>query len=63
MSASSQNIHARHRYTAEQVRWGARHADMLSERPDGKMQLDMAEFHRVVPTAPTPSFPYPRDAS
>jgi inward rectifier potassium channel len=61
--ASAQNIHARYRYTADQVRWGARHADMLSERPDGKMQLDMAKFHRIVPTAPTPSFPYPRDAS
>ena len=61
--ASAQNIHARYRYTADQVRWGARHADMLSERPDGKMQLDMAKFHRIVRTAPTPSFPYPRDAS
>jgi hypothetical protein len=36
---------------------------MLSERPDGKMQLDMAQFDRVVPTVPTPSFPYPRDRS
>jgi inward rectifier potassium channel len=61
--ASAQNIHARYRYTADQVRWGARHADMLSERPDGRMQLDMTKFHRVVPTAPTPSFPYPRDGS
>ena len=59
--ASAQNIHARYRYTSDQLRWGARHADMLSERPDGKMQLDMAQFHRVVATAPTPSFPYPRD--
>jgi inward rectifier potassium channel len=61
--ASAQNIHARYRYTADQVRWGARHADMLSERPYGKMQLDMAKFHRIVPTVPTPSFPYPRDRS
>src|SRR5439155_18496341 len=44
----------------EQIRWGARHADMLSERPDGRLQLDMREFHRLVPTSPTPAFPYPR---
>ena len=44
----------------EVMRWGARHADMLSERPDGGLQLDMREFHRVVATAATPTFPYPR---
>jgi inward rectifier potassium channel len=57
---SAQNLHARHTYLDRQVRWGARHADMVSERPDGRLQLDMCEFHRVVPTAPTPTFPYPR---
>jgi inward rectifier potassium channel len=57
---SAQNIHARRSYTHAHVRWGARHADMLSERPDGRLQLDMREFHRVVPTAPTTTFPYPR---
>ena len=53
----------RYRYTADQVRWGARHADMLSERPDGRMQLDMGKFHRTVATAPTAEFPYPRERS
>jgi len=57
---SAQNLHARHTYDHDQIRWGARHADMLSERPDGRLQLDVREFHRVVPTAPTPTFPYPR---
>jgi inward rectifier potassium channel len=57
---SAQNLHARHTYDHSQVRWGARHADMLSERPDGEIQLDMREFHHVVSTAPTPNFPYPR---
>ncbi len=57
---SAQNLHARHTYGHEHIRWGARHADMLSERPDGRLQLDMREFHRVVPTSPTPTFPYPR---
>jgi hypothetical protein len=32
---------------------------MLSELPDGRLQLDVREFHRIVPTLPTPSFPYP----
>jgi len=57
---SAQNLHARHTYRDDQIRWGARHADMLSERPDGRLQLDVREFHRLVPTAPTPAFPYPR---
>jgi len=57
---SAQNLHARYNYLDGQVRWGARHADMVSELPDGRLQLDMREFHRVVPTAPTPTFPYPR---
>ncbi len=57
---SAQSLHARYTYGHERIRWGARHADMLSELPDGRLQLDMGEFHRVVPTAPTPSFPYPR---
>jgi len=58
--ASAQNVHARHTYDHERIRWGARHADMLSELPDGRLQLDVREFHRIVPTAPTPAFPYPR---
>jgi inward rectifier potassium channel len=58
---SAQNIHARHTYDQKEVVWGARHADMLSDRPDGGLRLDMREFHRIVPTAPTPTFPYPRD--
>jgi inward rectifier potassium channel len=57
---SAQNLHARHTYDQAEVRWGARHADMLSERPDGQIQLDMREFHQVVPTVPTRTFPYPR---
>ena len=59
--ASAQALSARHTYLHAQVRWGARHADMLSERSDGGLRLDMREFHRLVPTRPTPGFPYPRD--
>jgi inward rectifier potassium channel len=57
---SAQNLSSRHRYLHAQVRWGARHADVLSERSDGGLRFDMSEFHRTVPTPPTPTFPYPR---
>jgi len=57
---SAQNLSSRHRYLHAQVRWGARHADVLSERPDGGLRFSMSEFHRTVPTSPTPTFPYPR---
>jgi inward rectifier potassium channel len=60
---SAQGLSARHTYDAADVRWGYRHADMLSERPDGGLRLDMREFHRVVATEPTPTFPYPRPGS
>jgi inward rectifier potassium channel len=57
---SAQNLHARHTYDHTDVRWGARHTDMLSERPDGGLRLDVRQFHRLTPTAPIPGFPYPR---
>ena len=55
---SVQQLHAQTRYDAKDIRWGARHADMLSERPDGRLRLDMRKFHEVVPTQPTDEFPY-----
>lgn len=59
---SLQPVHARHRYTTDEIVWGARLADVLSELPDGKLQLDLNHFHTVVPTRPTDAFPYPRAA-
>ena len=40
--------------------WGARHVDILSETADGLIQMDVRKFHDVMPTEPTPLFPYPR---
>jgi len=57
---SLQPVHARHRWEHKSVLWGARHADILSELPDGRILLDVRKFHDVVPTEPTPEFPYPR---
>jgi inward rectifier potassium channel len=57
---SLQPVHGRHRYLAEDILWGARLADVLSELPDGRLQLDVRRFQDLVPTQPTAAFPYPK---
>lgn len=59
---TGQNMHARNTYDGAKVLWGARHADMLNERPDGTIELDMSRFNDVLPTLPTGDFPYPKEA-
>jgi inward rectifier potassium channel len=59
---SLQPVHARVRYTDGEIVWGARHADVLNEEPDGSVVLDVRKFHDLVPTQPTPGFPYPAPA-
>ncbi len=56
---SYQPVHARHEYEHMDILWGFRHADILSETPEGDLLLDLRRFHEVVPTAPTADFPYP----
>ncbi|MEQ1502831.1 MAG: ion channel, partial [Myxococcota bacterium] len=51
-------MHALHQYGDQQIAWGARHADILSEDPDGTLVLDVAKFHDLQPTEPTEAFPY-----
>jgi inward rectifier potassium channel len=58
---SLQPVHARWRYDTKDIVWGARLADVLRERPDGKIEMDVGKFHGIVPTKPTPDFPYPRE--
>ncbi len=60
---SLQAVHARIRYTDDQILWGARHADILSETSNGQMVLDVRKFHHVEPTAAFDGFPYPRAES
>jgi inward rectifier potassium channel len=55
---SLQPVHARRRYVSNEVLWGARHVDVLSELPDGRLQLDVRRFHDVVATEPSDAFPY-----
>jgi inward rectifier potassium channel len=56
---SLQPVHARWRYDTRDIIWGARLADVLRERSDGKIELDVRKFHETVPTEPTATFPYP----
>lgn len=60
---SYQPVHARCQYEHTSVVWGARHADVLSETPDGNLILDIRNFHNILPTEPLESFPYPRATS
>jgi inward rectifier potassium channel len=39
-----QTVHASHRYQAEEIAFGSRHADVLLER-DGRLVLDLRRFH------------------
>jgi inward rectifier potassium channel len=44
-----QTLHARHRYLPEEILFGARYADMLSPKPDGRVQLDYSRLHETIP--------------
>ncbi len=57
---SLQPVHARLRYEAQDIVWGARPADVLSDLPDGRIQLDVRKFHEIVATQPSETFPYPK---
>lgn len=57
---SLQPVHGRVRYVLEEIVWGARHADILRELPDGRIELDVSKFDDLIATEPTDDFPYPR---
>jgi inward rectifier potassium channel len=46
---SSQAIHGRHRYLPEDLRFGQRFADMLRNKPDGRLELDFSKLHDLTP--------------
>jgi inward rectifier potassium channel len=56
-------VHARRTFEHTAIRWGARHADILTELPTGDLILDLSRFQAVVETEPTEGFPYPRRKS
>jgi len=45
----AQVIHARHGYTADQIGWNEKHADILSTEPDGTRVIDYRRFHHTQP--------------
>jgi inward rectifier potassium channel len=55
---SLQPVFARHAWFASEILFGARLADVLTELPDGNIQLDLRRFHELEPTEPTDAFPY-----
>ena len=57
---SLQPVHARRRYQEQEILWGARHADILTEDEDGNIVVDVRRFHDINPTEPFEGFPYPR---
>jgi inward rectifier potassium channel len=57
-----QPVHGQHRYFTHQIMWGHRLADILSEAPDGDLVLNLRNFHHTELTAPTETFPYPRQS-
>jgi inward rectifier potassium channel len=57
---SLQPVHARHTWIAPDVVFGARLADVTSDRDDGTFVIDLRQFHELVPAEPVPGFPYPR---
>jgi len=52
-----QPVQATHRYFVQQILWGARHADVLTDHGT-KMVLDLRRFHDLEPTPATAEFPY-----
>ncbi len=45
----SQQVHARHIYTAEDMCWGRRFVDVLHEREDGVIEFDISRIHDTTP--------------
>jgi len=46
---TSQTIYAGHDYLFDEIRFGVRFADMLSELPDGRLRADYGKFDELVP--------------
>jgi inward rectifier potassium channel len=44
----SQAIHARYSYLADEIIWGARFIDIMSQLPDGRRHIDYGRFHDIV---------------
>jgi len=54
-----QTVHEKRYYFAQDILWGHRLRDVLSEAEDGSLVLDLRKFHDVEPSQATATFPYP----
>lgn len=43
----SQTIHARWSYLPDEIVWGGRYADVLTDLPDGRRRVDYSRFHDI----------------
>lgn len=50
----SQTVYARHAYSARDIVWGARLADITTHTPEGSFALDMSKFDEVLPAELSP---------
>ncbi len=55
---TNQTVHARALYEAHEVIWGARHRDVISPRPDGRLNIALERFDDIEPATATPAFPH-----
>jgi inward rectifier potassium channel len=51
-STFAQTVHARTSYFADDVVWGGRFADVTTQLPDGRLQVDYAKFDDVMVDPP-----------
>lgn len=56
---TSQTVYAGTSYFADEILYGRRLADTVSELPDGKILLDLTRFDDTVPSERAEGFPYP----
>ncbi len=47
----AQTVHARHSYLPDEIAFGARFVDVISDTPDGTRRIDYTQFHEIVPPA------------
>lgn len=45
-------VHARHRYSLDDIVWNARYADVLTIDPDGTRRLDYTHFDEIISIPP-----------
>ena len=55
---SLQVVHGRNEYAHTAMVFGARLADMLTDLPNGDLQVDLRRFHELQGTEPVATFPY-----